>query len=115
MTHTVLIWLDLIWLPMAALVAHPKQRLWAIGAILMCMVMMRMLIELMDSIGHSSGILGLLSTPLYLRGLATYSFFYAAYLIFAYLSPGRDGWLFMAASLSLLMLSTLAFCAVAVL
>lgn len=98
---------DFIWLPVALLILHKGQRLWAIGFFILCFSMMRLLIELMESIGYPRGILPLLDAPLFLRGLITYSIFYVLYILMAYFSPGGYRSVFIAASISTFILASI--------
>lgn len=96
----ILQWVDLVWPPLAWVFVHKNQRWWALACILSCMVMMRLIIELMGSIGYSNGILQLLPLSAQARGVGVYSLFYLAYLLYAHYSKQKDHMLFMAASLS---------------
>lgn len=98
-------WLDLLWLPAALLAVHRGQRLMAAGFVLACVFSLRMQIELMASLGFPQGILGFLNAGLYNRGLITYSLVTALFLVLAYLSPNTKGAIFLAASISLYILS----------
>jgi hypothetical protein len=111
----ILQWIDVIWLPLAWFVVHKEQRLWAVGCILSCMVMMRMLSELMISIGYPRGLIGLWSMPVHDRGLLVYSFFYFVYLVLAYYSPYSKGALFMAASITIFFAASFTYALVMVL
>jgi hypothetical protein len=99
--HFIIQWIDLVWLPLAWLVVNKEQRWWALGTLFCCMLVMRLEIELMESIGHSHGILGFIKGHVRNRALVLYSLFYGAYLLFAWYSPFSKGYLFMAASLGL--------------
>ncbi len=108
-------WIDVIWLPLAWAVAHEKQRWWALGCVLLSMIMMRLMAELMESIHYPNGIIGLMTTGVRGRGVAVYSFYYMAYLLFAHYSPRREGWLFMGVSMSVFFAAALTFALVMVL
>ncbi len=95
----VLQWIDLAWLAMAFLIARKDQRLWVLGFFAGSMVMMRLLVELMGSIGYPDGLLGVMDTPVHTRGLLFYSFIYLVYIAFIYYSPSARGTLLMAASI----------------
>jgi hypothetical protein len=93
--------IDLVWFPLALLAAHRHQRVIVILFLAACMLMMRLLIELIESTGYTHGFLGLLHAPLLTRGLAVYSVFYALYLLIAFLSPGSFKVVLMAASITI--------------
>lgn len=112
---SILQWIDLIWLPLAWLVVGKKQRWWALATIASCMVMMRLMAELMETISYPSGIIGLLAMPVEYRGIAVYNFFYMGYLILAYYSPRTYSSVFMAASITIFFASWLCFAFVMVL
>lgn len=100
-------YIDALWIPLALLVVHRHQRFFVLGFLLACMFMMRLLIELVESTGYPRGIIGLLDAPLFARGLAVYSFFYALYLLLSYLSPGSFKVVLMAASITLFFAATI--------
>ncbi len=110
----ILQWIDLIWLPLGWITVHKKQRWWAVSTLLACMAMMRMLTELMDTINHPDGIIHLISTPVSGRGMMVYSFFYAAYLLYAHFMRS-EGVIFMAASLGMFFFAAVTFTVVMVL
>jgi hypothetical protein len=93
-------YLDALWLLVALLIVKPHQRLWACGFFILCMIMMRMQIELMASTGFTRGFLGLLPYDARTRGLAVYSLAYVIYLVLVLFSPYARGTLLMAASIS---------------
>jgi hypothetical protein len=109
----ILQWIDIIWLLLAGLVLHKGQRLPALAAILACMVMMRLMIELMESAGYPRGIIGFVSIPVAVRGMAVYSFFYVAYLLYAY-SLRSTGAIFLATSIAIFFAAAFTFALVMV-
>lgn len=108
MTSLLYQWIDLLWVPVALLAAHPRHRLFAVAFVLACAFTLRLQIELMASIGFEAGFLQLIETPLFNRGLITYSIITAFYLILAYFSPRTSTIVFMAASLSMYVLAFVA-------
>lgn len=96
----VLQWIDLAWLALAWCVARKDQRGWVLGFFIASMLMMRLLAELMTSIGYPDGIVGLMDTPVYTRGLFVYSIAYAVYMIVLRYSMNAKGTLLMAVSLA---------------
>lgn len=97
----ILQWIDAIWIPLVLVGVHKAQRWWGLGFVLLCMVMMRLQVDLMQSIGHPFGILQLLPFHVFTKGQIVYSIFYALYIILAHYSPNTNGFIFMAASISM--------------
>ena len=94
-------WIDFIWLPLALVVVHKDQRLWALGMIGSCLLMMRMQIELIEGTGYTHGFLGLIAADIRTRAMIAYTFFYVVYLLLCFYSPNTKGSVFMAASISI--------------
>lgn len=94
-------YIDLLWLPVFFFVVHRRQRLIVLAFLGSCMLMMRLLVELAESLGDKHGFLGLLPTPLFTRGLMVYSLFYVVYLLIVRLSPGSFRVVLMAASITI--------------
>jgi hypothetical protein len=105
----ILPWIDIIWLPLAYFFVAREQRMWAIGCILGCMAMMRMLTELMQSINYPAGFTGFWSMPVHNRGLLVYSLFYLVYLLIAHYSPYAKSAIFMTTSIMVFFASSLTF------
>lgn len=89
----------MVWFVLALAVARKDQRLWVAGFFIGSMIMMRMIVELMATIGYPSGIMGWLDMPIMTRGLIVYSLCYLAYIGLFYFSPNAHGALLMAASI----------------
>ncbi|MDP7142146.1 MAG: hypothetical protein QF692_02600 [Alphaproteobacteria bacterium] len=100
-------WIDLFWIPIALIATHKGQRLISVVLILACALTMRTQIELMEMIGSDTGLINLMQSDIYNRGLIVYSIFIALFLIMAYFSPKTRKVVFFAASISLLIM---AFC-----
>jgi hypothetical protein len=94
-------WIDLLWVPIAYFTVHKKHRWWAVGFVVICMIIMRLQVELMVSIGHPNGILPLIESHVNSRLLLTYSFFYVGFLAMAHYSPKTEGIVFMGACLGI--------------
>lgn len=94
-------WLDLLWLPIVLFIVTKEQRLWAVGFLFSCMLMMRLQVEVMHEIGYTKGFTNLLTSTAFDRGLVVYSIFYVAYLILAHYSPNTKGPMFIAGSISI--------------
>ena len=101
MVYFIYNWIDILWLPIAYFTVHKKHRWWAAGFVVACMIMMRLQVELMVSIGHPNGILPLLESPVNSRLMLIYSFFYVAFLGMAHYSPKTEGVVFMGACLAI--------------
>ncbi|MCB1784407.1 MAG: hypothetical protein KDI13_10490 [Alphaproteobacteria bacterium] len=94
-------WIDILWLPIGYFGVHKRHRWWSVGFIAGCMLMMRLQAELLIYGGFTNGIMGLLHSSVYSRGLVTYGIFYALFFIIAHYSPRTEGVIFMAACLSI--------------
>lgn len=94
-------WIDVLWLPVAWFVVHKHHRLMALAFIIICMMTMRLQIEIMTDIGRPTGILPWLDSGLFARGLVTYSLIYAVFLALAYFSKSTQAIIFFAAILSI--------------
>ncbi|MEZ5919483.1 MAG: hypothetical protein R3D66_06155 [Alphaproteobacteria bacterium] len=101
----ILQWIDLLWIPAAMIVVQKRQRWWTLAFLGTCMLMMRLQTEMMTAIGYPSGILPLMHSPVFFRGLGVYSIFYALYLLLALWSPKTEGMMLMASALSLFFLA----------
>lgn len=95
-------WIDALWIPVLLLSTHGMNRLLAAGFVCAGMLMMRLQVELMESIGYPNGILQLLKIPLFERGLIIYSVFYLLYAIMAHYSPGATKVIVLASSITML-------------
>lgn len=94
-------WIDLFWLVMVLVAVHKQHRLLAAGYVLSCVFMLRLQVEIMGSIHYSTGILRVMDSDVFDRGLIVYSVFYLLYFLMAHYSPGSRQVIFMAASLSI--------------
>lgn len=94
-------YIDLLWVPVALLCLHKGQRLKAALFVLACAFVMRLQIELMQSIGYGNGFFRLIDTPLYIRGLVTYSVFILGLFILSHFSPKTDSFVYIAASITI--------------
>jgi len=94
-------WLDLLWLPVAALIVHKGQKLKALFFVGLCIACLRLQMEIMASTGYNFGFTGFMHMSSFHRGLIVYSFFIAGYLLLSYFSPYTRGPIYLAASLSI--------------
>lgn len=98
-------WIDLLWLPVAMVTVHKGQRVLTMAFMLACIFSLRAQVELMQSFGKPGGFTGLLDIGVYERGLITYGIVFALFLILAYFSPNTKGVIFLAATLTVYILS----------
>lgn len=94
-------WLDLLWLPVAALIVHQGQKLKALFFVIICIASLRLQMETMQSTGYSFGFTGWMQMSSFHRGLIVYAAFIAIYLLLSYFSPYTKGPIYLAASLSI--------------
>ena len=93
-------WVDAIWMPIAYFIVHKKHRWWALGFVIISMILIRLLAEVMISIGYENGIMGFMTSNVHTRGIAVSSFYYILFIIIAHFSPKTEGVVFLAACLS---------------
>ncbi|MFA5593123.1 MAG: hypothetical protein WC989_07400 [Micavibrio sp.] len=105
--HPLIQWIDLLWFPLAFTVSERGKRLLTWFFIAGCVLLPRFQAELLTQIGFPDGVFGLLSSPVFLRGIVVYGFFIALFLLLAYHSKGTDKSIHLAASISLMLF---AFC-----
>jgi hypothetical protein len=98
-------WIDLLWVPIALAMTHRGHRLMGVIFVLACVGTLRLQVEIMDSIGFSNGIMGLLHADAFRRGLIVWSILIAFFLLLARLSPGAFYAVFMAAALTIYFLA----------
>ena len=103
-------WLDATWILIALMTLHKGHKLLGAAFVLLCMVSLRLLVELFAGVNFSLGVLDA-STPNLYRGYWSYSVFIAIFFLLAYGSKGSDPYSFVAAAISMLIF---AFCVSAV-
>jgi hypothetical protein len=94
-------WLDAAWSPIALILVHKGQRLKACAFIAVCMMVMRLQIQIFDQMGFAKGITGFIDWPLIFRGYGVYGVFILLFIILSYFSPFTRGAIYLAASLSI--------------
>lgn len=94
-------WADILWLPLALFIVHKGQRIKACAFIILCGIVMRLQIQIFESMGLVKGVTGLLSWPLIYKGYAVYGAFILLFLILSYFSPFTRGVIYFAACLSI--------------
>lgn len=100
-------WIDLLWLPVGLIAVHKGHRWMTAGFIIVCILTLRLQVDLMRSTGYETGFLPLMESDLYSRGLFTYGLIIMIFLLLAHFSPRTTGVIFFAATLSVYLL---AFC-----
>ncbi len=93
-------WIDIIWIPVLFFGVHKKHRWWAAGFAISCIIIVRLLAEVLVHLGYPNGIMGLIEMNVYNRGIIVTSFFYILFLILAHYSRGTEGVVFLAACLT---------------
>ena len=94
-------WADTLWLPIALFIVHKGQRIKACAFITLCGIVMRLQIQVFESLGLTKGVTGLLDWPLIYKGYAVYGAFILLFLILSYFSPFTRGVIYFAACLSI--------------
>ncbi len=100
-------WLDLLWIPAGMAAVERGKWFLTSGFILSCVLLLRLQIELMQSIGAPYGFFGFIGMGIYNRGLITYGVFIALFLVLAHFSRGGDKNVHMVASITIMIM---AFC-----
>ena len=108
-------YIDLIWIPLAALVVHSGQRIKAACFAGFCSIAMRLQIELIERYASDTGVFDVMHSDIHTRGVIGYSIAIACYLILCALSPGTRGAIFLGASISLYFISFTAMSVVLIL
>ena len=103
-------WLDALWILVALIMLHKGQKLLGAAFVILCMVSLRLLVELFGGVNFSLGLLDT-STSHLERGYWSYGLSIAIFFLLAYWSKGSDPYSFVAAGISILIF---AFCLSAV-
>lgn len=93
-------WADIIWLPIMFFLVHKPHRWWTFGFVLGCLIALRLQTEIMHTISHPTGIMGVMDGKVHTRGQTVYSVFYLLFLLMAHYSPKTEGVVFMAACIA---------------
>jgi len=93
-------WLDVLWIPLALMLVRKKQRLNVVLFIAACIFTLRLQVELMESVGYSTGFLPLLTFPELYRGYIVYGFFIGVFVGLSRWSRERDVYINMAAAIT---------------
>lgn len=105
--QTLMNWIDLFWIPVALVTMEKGKKIKTCLFILGCSLLLRLQVEFLQQIGYPQGFTGWIETPVFTRGLITYSCFIAFFLIIAHFSKGGDKHVHIAASITILIA---AFC-----
>ena len=104
-------YIDLLWIPLALLVLHKEQKIGGAAFAALCALLLRLQVEVMESVGHDHGVFGLLHSHVLPRGQIVYAVFIVLFFILSFTSPGTHRYIFIAAAISMLLV---AFCAATV-
>ncbi len=108
-------WIDLVWLLLVFVTLKRKNWLCGIGYVLSCVFMLRMQVDLMQSIGYPRGVLPILSEDVFTRGLVVYGAVSVVYFLWAYYLRDSRPVIFMAHSIALFFIALVASMVVMVL
>lgn len=100
-------WLDLIWLVVAPVLVHPGQRLKVSGFVFVCLLMLRLQVELAETMGFAKGVTGWFTWAPMIRGYVVYGIFITLFLILSHFSPRSRGAIYLAASLTIFFMAFL--------
>lgn len=94
-------WIDILWIPAAFFSVHKTQRIKAVIFVGVCLFVMRLQIELINSTGYTTGFTPFMTSDVHHRALIIYSVFIMLFLILSYYSPHTKGIIYQMASLSI--------------
>lgn len=105
--QSLLSWVDLLWAPIALLVAPRGLKIKTALFTLFCWLLLRLQVEFFQQIGFGRGFLHLMHSDILVRGQVTYGVIILFFLILTYFSRGVDKHVHIAASITMLIV---AFC-----
>ncbi len=94
-------WIDLLWIPLSLVIIEKGRKIKTAFFAGACVLMLRLQIELMQSVGFPRGVFGLIDMGLLPRGQITYGLFIFFFLILSHFSPGVDKHVHIAASITI--------------
>lgn len=97
--------LDFLWLPVAYFVVPKNHRWRAMAFILACALTLRAQVAIMATTGHPTGMLTLMHSYAYSRGLVIYGIVIMLFLILSYFSRATMGIVYFAASISIYLIT----------
>ncbi len=98
-------WLDLIWVIIVLFTFKGRDRIRAIIFILTCMLMLRLQVDFMIAGDFEYGALPWLKSHVLTRGYIVYGVFISFFLGLAYFSKDTNNYVYMAASIGILVTS----------
>lgn len=93
-------WLDFLWIPLALIFLRKDQKLKGVLFILVCMLALRLQVELMLEAGFSTGFFNFLNMPVLYRGYIIYGIFILGFLGLGHISREQNSFVYMAAGIS---------------
>ena len=108
MTQILLNWVDLLWVPVVLLLMHKDQKFKSVIFVLVCILALRLQVELMRDIGYETGVLPFLTWPALYRGYVVYGLFMGLFLFLAHISKERNTYIYMAAGISVFIFAFIA-------
>lgn len=105
MTDLLYQWIDLIWIPISIFIVHKHQRIKTVFFVLSCILTLRLQVELMEEIDKATGFFKIMDSYVFHRGLVLYGIVIALFLILAHFSPKTKPAVFLAAAISIYILS----------
>ena len=100
MTEQILNWLDFLWIPVALFFMPKNQKIKAVIFVLVCLLALRLQVELMTDIGYETGVLPFLTAPALYRGYVVYGVFISFFLLMARISKENNPFIYLAAGIS---------------
>lgn len=108
MTEIFLNWLDFLWIPFAFFFMPKNQKIKAVIFILVCILALRLQVELMADIGYETGVLPFLSVPSLYRGYVVFGIFIGFFLVLARISKENNPFIYLAAGISVFIFAFIA-------
>lgn len=93
-------WIDLAWAMPVIAITPPRHRFIAVGYILCCMIMLRLLIELMESLDFEHGFLPWMDATPWYRGQMVFGVGHLVFMGIAFISAEKERATFMAAAIT---------------
>jgi len=108
MLEIILSGLDFLWIPFVFFVMHKGQRFKSILFVLVCILALRLQVDLMSDIGYEDGVLPFFTWPALYRGYVVYGLFIGFFLFLAHISKEKNPYIYMAAGISVLIFAFIA-------
>jgi len=107
MVELFLNWLDFLWIPVILVFLKKGQKLKATLFVLVCMLVLRLEVELIKEIGYEHGFFPFLASPALYRGYMVYGIFIGFFLLMGRISNESNVFVYMAAGISILVLASI--------